>query len=180
MMPRDTHRASGILALGLLPGLLLAQQKVAGELWRQTTSMDMKGMSMPSRTMEMCVPVGKANETLSRPQNSDCKVYDAKTVGNRFTAKMSCTGRAALEGEIETVTEGKTVRGTTHMKMQGGEATMKFESTRLGTACEVPDYSTLKRDAGARDAAGPEQARHKAQEAAEKAKALLRGTQGGD
>jgi hypothetical protein len=92
----------------------------------------------------MCVPVGKANETLGRPNDPNCRVYDTHSSGNRFTGKMSCTGANAMEGDMEIVTEGKTVKGVTHMKMKEGEGTMKFESTRLGTPCEAVDYSDYK------------------------------------
>jgi len=132
------------LALALLPGAVFAQKKVPGEMWKQTTSMEMMGMSMPSRTSQMCVPVGKANEALSRPDNPNCSVHDVKNAGNTFSAKMVCTGKDAMEGDIETVSDGRTIKGVTHMKMQGGEGTIKFESTRIGTACEAVDYSDYK------------------------------------
>lgn len=144
MIIRKSLTVSALLALTLLPAAALAQKKVPGEMYRNTTSMEMMGMSMPGRTAEMCVPVGKANETLSRPDDPNCRVYDTHSAGNRFTGKLSCTGSNAMEGDMEIVTEGKTVKGVTHMRMKGGEGTMKFESTRLGTPCEAVDYSDYK------------------------------------
>jgi hypothetical protein len=144
-MNRKSLAVSALLALlALLPAAVFAQKKVPGEMYRNTTSMEMMGMSMPSRTAEMCVPVGKANEALARPDDPNCRVYDTHSAGNKFSAKMSCTGTNAMDGDIEMVTEGKTVKGVNHMKMKEGEGTMKFESTRLGTPCEAVDYSDYK------------------------------------
>jgi len=142
-MIRKSLACSALLALTLLPVAAFAQKKVPGEMYRNTTSMEMMGMSMPGRTADMCVPVGKA-EALGRPDDPSCRVYDTHNEGNRFTAKMSCTGKEPMEGDMEIVTEGKTVRGLTHMKMKEGSGTMKFESTRLGTPCAALDYSDYK------------------------------------
>jgi hypothetical protein len=143
-MNRKSLAVPALLVLTLLPAAAFAQKKVPGEMYRNTTSMEMMGMSMPGRTAEMCVPVGKAAETLGRPNDPNCRVYDTHSSGNKFTGKMSCTGTNAMEGDMEIVTEGKTVKGVTHMKMKEGEGTMKFESTRLGTPCEAVDYSDYK------------------------------------
>jgi hypothetical protein len=143
MNPRASILAASLLGVVLLPAQALAQKKVPGEKWRQTVSMQMAGMSMPARTTEICAPVGKANEALTRPEDSSCSVYDVKTSGNSYSARMKCTGSDAMEGSIQTVSEGNTMHGTTTMKGKDGEMTMKFDSTRLG-ACEAIDYSDYK------------------------------------
>ena len=102
-------------------------------------------MSMPARTTEVCAPIGKAEEAMARTDNnSNCTVYDTQRAGNKFSAKMRCTGETPMEGSMEMVTEGNTMRGTTKMKMQGMEMVMKHDSTKLGTACEALDYSDYK------------------------------------
>src|SRR5580704_17215276 len=83
-------------------GSALADDKPLGETWQQTMSMEMPGMTMPPRTMQVCVPPGKAQETFSKPQGpgmgENCTVQDAKHEGNTFTAKFICTGRQPSQG----------------------------------------------------------------------------------
>jgi hypothetical protein len=117
----------------------LADGKPAGELWEQTTSMEMTGMTMPPHTQEICVPPGRIDEALSKPQgpgmNGNCTVVDARREGNRFTARISCTGKQPLEGTIESVVEGDHARGTITFSMNGQQMTMKTDSHKVGTAC---------------------------------------------
>jgi Protein of unknown function (DUF3617) len=116
-----------------------ADDKPAGELWRQTTSMEMAGMSMPARTFEVCVPPGKADEALSKPQGpgmgDNCSFQDAKREGNRFTAKFICTGKQPMQGTVETTVEGGHIRTTMTMAMAGQQMTMKSDSQKVGTPC---------------------------------------------
>ena len=134
-------------AIGQMPGggpMPAGAKKVPGEKWRTKTSMEMQGMSMPSRTMEVCVPVGKANEQLAKPDDKNCTMYDMSTTGNTFRGKIRCTGENAMEGEIESTTIGSTIKGTMHVRMKSrGEMTMRTESTKLG-ACEAVDLSNVK------------------------------------
>jgi hypothetical protein len=121
-----------------------APKKVPGEKWKQTISMQAAGMSLPARTLEMCLPKGKEQEAASRPQQEqgNCSIYDTKQSGNTFSAKMRCTGKDAMEGDIETVNHGADhISGTTRMRGKDMEMTMKFDTQRLGTACEALDYS---------------------------------------
>jgi hypothetical protein len=130
-------------ALLLLAAPALAQKKVPGEKWRQTMSMEMAGMSMPARTVEMCAPVGKAQEAMSKPDQGNCAVSNAVQSGNKYSADIHCTGRDAMDGHVESEFDGKTMRSTMRMKNKDGEMTMKSESTKLG-ACEAVDYSDYK------------------------------------
>lgn len=130
-----------IAVLGILgaPVTALADDKPAGELWQQSVTMEMTGMTMPSHTVEICVPPGKANEALSKPQgpgmNGNCTVQDAKREGNRFTARFSCTGKQPVAGTIESVVEGDHAMGTITLSMNGQQVTMKSDSHKVGTAC---------------------------------------------
>ena len=145
MKKRTILLAVTVAAASLLPGMAMAQKKVPGEKWKTTMSMEASGMSMPARTTEMCAPVGKAEEAMARPEgDSNCSFYDMQRAGSKFTAKIRCTGDTPMEGSMEVVSEGNTMRGTTRMKASGMDMTMKYESTRLGTACEALDYSDYK------------------------------------
>jgi hypothetical protein len=128
-----------------LPSLSHAQKKVPGEKWRQTISMEASGMKLPARTLEVCVPVGKAEEALARPpENNDCKLSDVQRSGNKFSANIQCAGKTPMEGRIEQTSEGNRTIGKMQMKMQGMSMNMNFDSTKLGTACEATDYSDYK------------------------------------
>ena len=136
----------GGVAATVLAGVLCAQvtavadDKPTGELWQQSMSMEMPGMTMPSHTLEVCVPPGKADEALSKPQgpgtNGNCTVQDAKREGNRFTARFSCVGKQPVQGTIESVVEGDHATGTITMSVNGTQITMKTDSHKVGTACK--------------------------------------------
>jgi uncharacterized protein DUF3617 len=127
-----------------IPSLSLAQKKVPGEKWKQTVSIEAAGMKMPARTLEVCVPVGKAEEALARPpDNNDCKMTDVQRSGNKFSGNLHCTGKTPVEGRIEMTTEGNRTVGKMQMQMQGMTMNMNTESTKLGTACEATDYSNF-------------------------------------
>lgn len=130
--------AAWLLVLGA-QGSVLAEDKPAGETWQQTMSMEMAGMNMPPRTMQVCVPPGKAQETFSKPQGpgmgENCTVQDAKHEGNRFTARFICTGKQPSQGTIETIVEGDHVQGTITVAVGGQQMTMKTDSQKLGAPC---------------------------------------------
>ncbi|HTV77351.1 MAG TPA: DUF3617 family protein [Steroidobacteraceae bacterium] len=131
--------AGVLLAVLMAQASALADDKPAGELWEQTMSMEMTGMTMPSHTLQVCVPPGKADEALSKPQgpgmNGNCTLQDAKREGTRFTARFSCAGKQPVQGTIESVVEGDHARGTISMSMNGQQVTMKTDSHKIGTAC---------------------------------------------
>lgn len=117
----------------------LADDKPAGEIWQQSMSMEMPGMTMPPRTMQVCVPPGKAHEALSKPQGpgigDNCSIQDAKQEGNKYSAKFICTGKQAVQGTVESVFEGDHAKTTMTMTVNGQTLTMKTDSQKLGTAC---------------------------------------------
>ena len=130
---------TGLLSLPGAQGVGWADDKPAGEMWQQTMSMEMAGMNMPPRTMQVCVPAGKAQETFSKPQGpgmgENCSVQDAKHEGHRFSATFICTGKQASQGTIETIIEGDHVKGTITVAVGGQQMTMKTDSQKLGTPC---------------------------------------------
>ncbi len=136
---RASSAATALFAVLGAQVVALADEKPAGEMWQETMSMQMAGMTMPPRTMEVCVPAGKAQEALSKPQGpgmgDNCSVQEAKTDGNRFTAKFICTGKQPMQGTIENVIEGGHSMGTMTVSVNGQQMTMKTDSKKLGTAC---------------------------------------------
>src|SRR5580658_8907566 len=131
--------ATAVLAVLGAQAVALAEDKPAGELWQETMSMEMAGMSMPPRTMEVCVPPGKAQEALSKPQGpgmgDNCSIQDAKTDGNKFTARFMCSGKQPVQGTIENIFEGDHSKGTMTLSLNGQQMTMKTDSKKLGTPC---------------------------------------------
>ena len=96
---------------------------------------------MPPRTSQVCVPKGKAEEALSKPQGpgmgDNCSVQDAKHEGNKYSAKFLCTGKQSVQGTVETIVEGDHAKTTMTMQMNGQILTMKNDSQKLGTACTL-------------------------------------------
>lgn len=142
----------GFLVCAALAGIVGAQptppgaKKVPGEMWRNSMSMEMQGMSMPmpGGAKETCVPVGRAQEAMAAP-DKDGQVYDTQAAGNRLSAKFRCTGQQKMEGSMESVADGDRIRGTMRARStDGSEFRMKFDNTRLGKACEAIDYAGYK------------------------------------
>jgi len=131
--------ATAFLAILGAQVVALADDKPAGEMWQQTMSMEMAGMSMPPRTMQVCAPKGKARETLSKPQGpgmgDNCSMQDASQDATHYSAKFICTGKQAVQGTVESIFEGDHARTTMTMQMNGQTMTMKYDSQKLGTAC---------------------------------------------
>ncbi len=136
---RVSTAATALLAVLGAQGVALADDKPAGEMWRLSTSMEMPGMAMPARTMEMCLPKGKEQETLSKPQGpgmgSNCSVQNVKREGNKFSAAIMCTGQQPMQGTVESVFEADHAKTTMIMSMNGQQITMKTDSQKIGTPC---------------------------------------------
>jgi hypothetical protein len=123
----------------------LAQQKVPGEMWRHTMSMEASGFSMPARTTEMCAPVGKPEEAMIRQQGpSECSTSNMKSSGGKTSFDFACTGKSPMTGHFEGEKAGDTMRGNMTGTAEGMTMKMKFEATKLGKACEAVDYSNYK------------------------------------
>ena len=136
---RVSSAASALLGVLGAQMVALADEKPAGEMWRETMGIDMAGMSMPPRTTEVCLPAGKAQAALSKPQGpgmgDNCSVQDQKHEGNRFTATFICTGKQPIQGTIENIFEGDHSKVTMTMAMSGQQMTMKIDSQKVGTPC---------------------------------------------
>jgi hypothetical protein len=131
--------ATAFLAILGAQLVALADDSPAGETWQVTMSMEMAGMSMPPRTTQVCVPKGKAQEALSKPQGpgmgDNCSIQDAKQDGSHYSAKFICTGKQSVQGTVDTIFAGDHANTTMTMQMNGQTMTMKNESQKLGTPC---------------------------------------------
>lgn len=131
-----------ILAAGLLPVGVVAQQAATGETWRVTASMEGRGMSMPASTSEACLPRDRPEEALQRPPEDDgtrCRFSDLERKGNRSSGRFACEGgRESMQGSFEVITEVNRIRSTMQMTTPDGPMTMRSDATRLGTACPLP------------------------------------------
>jgi len=131
--------ASAFLAILGAQVVALADDSTAGETWQMSMTMEMAGMSMPAHTMQLCVPKGKAQETLSKPQGpgmgDNCTLQDATHDASHFSAKFMCTGKQPVQGTVETVFEGDHAKSTVTMQMNGQTMTMKNEAQKVGTPC---------------------------------------------
>jgi hypothetical protein len=117
----------------------LADEAPAGEMWQVTMTMEMAGMTMPARTTQVCVPKGKAQEALSRPQGpgmgDNCSIQDSSHDGSHYSAKFMCTGKQPVQGTVETVFDGDHAKTTMSLQINGQTMTMKNDSQKVGTAC---------------------------------------------
>lgn len=148
MKPTMKYVVLGAIACALAAGAALAQKTVQGEKWRAKMSMQSQGFSMPARTMEVCMPPGKPEEAAIKQdqnQNPNCTISNFRQSGNKTSADIKCTGDGAMEGrwEVEKLSE-TSMRGRMDAKTKDGDVSMQYEYTKLGTACEVKDYSDYK------------------------------------
>lgn len=117
--------------------------------WQITIQMDMPGMpsGMPPMTMTQCItPQEAADPEKTLPQRpggrggaapNDCKITDYKTVGNKVSWKMTCTGARPMTGAAEFIYDKDSYTGTMTMDMgqggpAGGSMSMKYTGKRLG------------------------------------------------
>ncbi|MET0280404.1 MAG: DUF3617 family protein [Steroidobacteraceae bacterium] len=145
MKPNIKYVVLATLACTVAGMAALAQQKVPGEKWRTKVAMETQGFSMPARTIEMCLPKGQPEAAMHQQDNSNCAVSNLKTVGNKTSADIKCSGKDAMEGHMEMERLGeKSMRGSMDAKTGEMAMKMKYEYTALGEACEAVDYSNYK------------------------------------
>jgi len=130
--------ASAFLAILGTQVVALADDST-GEMWQISTSMQMAGMSMPARTMQVCVPKGKAQEALSKPRGpgmgDSCSIQDVTQDASHYAAKFMCTGKQTVQGTVETLFGGDHAKTTMTMQMNGQTMTINNDSQKLGTPC---------------------------------------------
>jgi hypothetical protein len=101
------------------------------ELWEVTTKSEMAGMSMPASTQKVCKPKGDRDPSRmgEKDKNSDCKMTDVKTSGNRSTWKIVCTKPEPMTGTGDMTYGADKYEGT--MKMAGKMDGQDFAMTQV-------------------------------------------------
>ncbi len=116
--------------------------KIGGpdELWDVTMKMEMPGMpmAMPAQTFQTCLKKDRAKGEDSIPKQDNCKVTDVKTVGNKVSFAMQCTGDEPMTGRGEITSTPTSYDGRMQMKStrrgQDLEMTQTFSGKKVG-AC---------------------------------------------
>jgi hypothetical protein len=106
-------------------------------LWEISTTMEMPGMPFqpPATTIKHCYTKEEVQDqkTVVPSQDKNCKISDMKTIGNKVTWKMVCTGDNAAKGEGEMTFKGDTAySGVMKFSSEGMNMTSRYSAKRLG------------------------------------------------
>jgi hypothetical protein len=146
MRSRPVHRfaLSTLAALALAAAPLLATPAAAqapGDQWELTVKMDMPGMSMPARTVRMCMDKRAKDDAYVPHGAGDCKVVDTKRSGNTVRYRMECSGKEPLTADGEMTWAGDSYSGKMHMvsksQGEGFEMSQTFSGRKVGE-CNDP------------------------------------------
>ncbi len=126
-----------VFLIGLVSGVCAA----AGpdEQWEMTSQMQMEGMSMPGSKQLVCQPATPAYDPGRGETDKNCTMSEVKTVGNKTSWKMRCTGKDAMEGEGEMLRTADTMKGTMRMQADDMEMSMALSGRRVGTCSAVAE-----------------------------------------
>jgi len=151
------HAASRwALALAVLAVAALAHaQGGPDELWNMTTRMEMAGMPGQSFSSQVCMKKGQTQPD-KMSQDKNCKATEMRTVGNKTTWKVVCSGREPMTGEGEVTRTRDSMDG--RMRMQGKSGNETFDMTtvisgRLAGACDAAQQSRQVQAAAAQGSA---------------------------
>jgi hypothetical protein len=141
--------------LGLLAVPFAAAQGGPDELWNMTTRMEMAGMPGQSFSSQVCMKKGQTQPD-KMSQDKNCKATEMRTVGNKTTWKVVCSGREPMTGEGEVTRTRESMDG--RMRMQGKSGNETFDMTtvisgRLAGACDAAQQSRQVQAAAAQGSA---------------------------
>jgi hypothetical protein len=132
-----------IAALGLFAAPFAAAQGGPDELWNMTTRMEMAGMPGQTFTNQVCMKKGQTQPD-KMSQDKNCKVTEMRTVGNKTTWKIVCTGREPMTGEGEVTRTRDSMDGRMRMKGKSGNDTFDMTtvmSGRLAGSCDAEEQN---------------------------------------
>ena len=147
MMIRNAVSVAAVLAVS---AVALAQGPRRDGRWEMTTTMEMPGMAqkMPPMTVTQCITKEQAADPQKLVQQppqrggpqSDCKMTDFNTAGNKITYSMKCTTpqEMTMNGEV-TYGEGTMTAVMKSTMSRGGktmEMTTRTTGKRLGDCTE--------------------------------------------
>ena len=116
----------------LFAGIAFAEVNMEEGLWQITSTVDMPGMGMPSRTVTNTTCMTK-EKAVPQKAESGCKMQDVKTKGNTVTWTTVCH-EATSKGKV--TYSGSTMDGVieTTVKAEGQTMTTKItiKGKRLG------------------------------------------------
>jgi Protein of unknown function (DUF3617) len=116
----------------LVAGISFAEVNMEEGLWQITSTVDMPGMGVPSRTVTNTTCITK-EKAVPQKSESGCTMKDIKTQGNTVTWTIICK-EAISKGKVTYV--GSTMDGVmeTTVKTEGQTMTMKstLKGKRLG------------------------------------------------
>jgi hypothetical protein len=131
-MIKHTLIASAIGLAALVSAPVLAQG--ADDLWEVTANITLDGMRMPGAPTRVCARKGNTDNLV--PVEDGCRVSDRKTMGNRTTYRVVCTGKDPMSGSGEMTTGPGSYRGMLKLsgKVDGDPVTMttEYSGKRVG------------------------------------------------
>ncbi|MFC4819660.1 DUF3617 domain-containing protein [Dokdonella ginsengisoli] len=112
----------------------------SGDRYRVTSKMQMAGMSMPAKPVEVCTARANPVSEQAVPKDKDCQVQNFRVEGSKASYHVVCTGKNAMtsDGEMETLPDG--YRGSMKAQVQGQQITMSYEGKRIG-GCDYASES---------------------------------------
>ncbi|HEX4886348.1 MAG TPA: DUF3617 family protein [Casimicrobiaceae bacterium] len=179
-MPFSRARKGLVLAALAVSGALAASSAVAqmnpmagqrplfkpgpgpDDLWDITMKMEMPGMpmAMPATTQQMCIKKNRGGADLVPKNDSDCRMTDVKTAGNKTTYTMVCTGDTPMTGKGEITSTPTSYDGRMWMKStkrgEEFEMTQVYSGRKVGTCTDQSEQvvAQMKSDADAQVAKG--------------------------
>lgn len=113
-----------------------ALQAAPGEFWELTSKMDGMGMSMPSQTQKVCLPLKNEGEPAGVDKN--CKITEFKKLPNGSSWKMSCNehGQNMTGSGTQTFTKDSFTSDVV-MNSSDGTMNMSTKGKHIGGSCET-------------------------------------------
>lgn len=167
------HAASRLVSASA--GLALAalvHAQATDELWSMTTRMEMDGMQMPAMSQQVCRKKGQQGAAGLAP-DPNCRMSDVRTVGNKTTWKMTCTGEEPMSGTGEITRTRDSMSGRMQLRGKDGEAMNVVYSGKLAGTCNAqthrdPQMAAMEKKAAAMQAQGNAQVDQMCRESIEK------------
>jgi hypothetical protein len=134
------HAARPLLfvCLSLAAAPVLAQGG-PDEMWNMNTRMEMAGMPGQTFPSQVCMKKGEA-QPQKMSQDKNCKVTDVRTVGNKTSWKVVCSGRDAMSGTGEITRTRDSMDGRIRLQGKSGGETMDMTmvlSGKLAGSCNA-------------------------------------------
>jgi hypothetical protein len=101
------------------------------ELWNMNMRMEMAGMPAQAFPSQVCMKKGQAQPDRMN-QDKNCRATDVRTVGNKTSWKVVCTGRDAMTGAGEITRTRDSMDGRIRMQGKSGGETIDMTMVMSG------------------------------------------------